>query len=430
MKPVYKVCEPFSRGQNQTPTFFQDNLLREMPYQNIRHNRFTLLRSDLPFKAVREYARTLNDRCWALAHDRAGGSCQLLVVTLEKRQPKARPETMLDESWEWSAFCAPLTDITVSHFWNGCRVANFELAEAPVERAPKRRKFNLNKIIKPWINDKAGFEHHVADLRINGDETMTDDDRVLLKHTNTFRCYRNAVQERESVAGFLNYPATAGTLALGKFQHLRELKVTVRVDGEWKTMGFLKYWKKNGIKKAFIFWGDSGFGKTALASALAGAFAVHRKTYWISSSTVDDFRAIPAKGYLGTEKAIVLDEWQPGGRSQDSRADNADFIKQLFTVQDNSGVGARFQNIRLSKHSPRLITSNTNFEGWIRIIESFGEEHSEAVYNRLAFVHVSQCLIPESCMRQRDQEVHRRFEEEVAEVFADAGLEVSSGDEA
>ena len=182
---------------------------------------------------------------------------------------------------------------------------------------------------------------------------------------------------------------------------------------------------------SFVIGGADGLAKTALCKSIAAEYARCRNVpYFVCSSTADSLRTVCVRGFFRENVAVVLVEWRIGRDSQDQHGHKVDFVKCLTDIENPSSCRMRYSDIKFSKNMPRIISSQAIMQDWIVSLRQCDTPKADidAVTNRLLFLHVTRCLIPEHIRKQKMARLSHDLRDAMQRIgVTDAGVRASNG---
>ena len=257
--------------------------------------------------------------------------------------------------------------------------------------------------------------------------TPTPEEKLLLKFPADAKTARQAMKDMLRAKAFVRYVEDDDALLLNSYTNLQTLSILeVGEDGTvWRTP--FDGWATMMITKTIVLLGDPGFGKSTLARTFCATHArANNAPYYIETNTPDSLRLVCEQHLFLDNVPILLDEWRPAGAAgaRFTGTDGVYMLKCLTTVGKGGTVSCRYSDIRLLDNMPRLMTCNCRtLEEWTQGIGNVPKADIGAVMRRVAFIEVSDHIIPERLRKQYIKRQHESCYDKIAMQLKYEGYE-------
>ena len=289
------------------------------------------------------------------------------------------------------------------------RTMTFAITSA--EPTPDRNE--IKDMLRPYVDfTNEDWESELLAIKLKSEckLALTGAEMLISQHPQQCQRVRMAMKQQQQA---MTYVVLASDPDLPCMQEsfdqeeLSKLKIVVYepLEGRYMQADFLKGYPHVLYHRALMFHGPPGTGKSPLAKGIAKLTAIaHGKPWFVMTNTIDSLRVCTEAQLFQHRVPCIIDEWVAGVASQDPLATKINFVKVVCDVANTTTLRARYTDIRLPSHTPRIITTQDSREQWMLNLRQMGSEDDvNAVLKRTAWVEV-----PRSIMKHEAVEAHRK----------------------
>jgi hypothetical protein len=263
-------------------------------------------------------------------------------------------------------------------------------------------------------------------VRVEAKEELTDEEQLLVRYACDFEKLRRDVVD-EQQAKLMLHDAREEPLVYPKdfdFAGLRAWRVNV-LSGERVEEPVVKaIWAAVADRKAVVFYGLAGCGKTPMARALAAFLARAKKSNsFVVTQTVDSLRKLDVKDHT----PVVFDEFAPRQQACGAQGGGVDALKCVLDSTETKVLQARYSDFALPGSCPRIVTTQglDKIDGALLEAAVASPEHvlglgsdALAILKRVQFVEFAASAIPPEAVERHRASQRTDWEDAIAAELA------------